>query len=150
MTEHPMLDRIRPAVELGRAGDHETARTQLTELWEEAAGDRWARCAIAHYLADLQVETEDELDWDLRALESADPEDEATEGMLASLHLNLADDYRRLGHAAKAEEHLGIARARLGVLGDDAYGDLMRGAVGHVTAALAAGSTKRLVTNPSS
>jgi hypothetical protein len=150
MTEHPLLDKIHPAVELGRAGDHETARAQLTALWAEADGDRWARCAIAHYLADVQDETEDELSWDLRALESADPADAATAGMLPSLHLNLADDYRRLGETAKAEEHLAVVRAHLGVLGDDAYGDLVRRAVEHVTAALAAGNTERLPSNPSS
>ncbi len=72
-----------------------------------------------------------------------------TAGMLSSLHLSLADDYRRLGETSKAEEHLGVARANLGALGADAYGDLVRGAVEHVTAALAAGSTARLETNPS-
>jgi hypothetical protein len=77
-------------------------------------------------------------------------EDATTAGMLPSLHLSLADDYRRLGETGKAEEHLGIARANLGVLGADAYGDLLRDAVEHVTAALAAGSTARLETNPSS
>ncbi|GAB2649783.1 hypothetical protein [Kribbella swartbergensis] len=61
----------------------------------------------------------------------------------------MADDYRRLGETAKAEEHLSAARARLDVLGDDAYGDLVRKAVEHVTAALAAGSTRRLESNPS-
>lgn len=150
-----LLDKITAAVELGRTGEPETARTRLTELWEEAGDDQFARCTVAHYLADLQAETADELTWDLRALQAAGVAEPAegvpfTVGaMLPSLHLNLADDYRRLGDAAKAEEHLGIARAHLGVLGDDAYGDLMRGAVEHVTAALAAGSTEGLASNPS-
>jgi hypothetical protein len=118
-------------------------------LWDEAADDRQSRCAIAHFLADVQDETEDELTWDLRALESADPADETTAGMLPSLHLSLADDYRRLGEKAKAEEHLAVARAHIGVLGDDAYGDLVRGALEHVTTALAAGNTERLPSHPS-
>jgi hypothetical protein len=131
------------------ATDRETTRAQLNALWDEAVDDRQSRCAIAHFLADVQDETEDELTWDLRALESADPGDETTAGMMPSLHLSLADDYRRLGDTARAEEHLAVARTHLGVLGDDAYGDLVRGAVDHVTAALAAGNTDRLPSNPS-
>jgi hypothetical protein len=138
------LEQITAAVELGRGGDREEARKRLTALWAEAE-DRQTRCVIAHFLADVQDETEDELSWDLRALENAE-----VEQWLPSLHLSLADDYRRLGAAAKAEEHLGVARTHLGLLGDDAYGDLIRGAVGHVAEALAAGSVERLATNPSS
>jgi hypothetical protein len=134
----------------GQAGDREAVRARLSALWEEAADDRQSRCAIAHFLADVQDDTEDELTWDLRALEAADPADPTTQGMLPSLHLSLADDYRRLGETSKAEEHLAVARANLGVLGADDYGDLLRDAVEHVTAALAAGSTARLETNPSS
>jgi hypothetical protein len=54
-----------------------------------------------------------------------------------------------LGETAKAQEHLSEARARLGVLADDAYGDVIRSGVEHVAAALAAGSTRRLESNPS-
>ena len=101
------LEEITAAVELGRAGDREAARTQLTALWG-ACDDRQTRCAIAHYLADVQDETEDELSWDLRALENVDDD-----GWLPSLHLNLADDYRRLARTQLAEEHLSVARAHL-------------------------------------
>ncbi|MFI7062919.1 hypothetical protein ACIBL3_18200 [Kribbella sp. NPDC050124] len=139
------LEQITAAVEAGRAGDRESARNQLARLWD-TADDRRTRCAIAHYLADVQDDTEDELVWDLRALEEVDPADA---GMLPSLYLNLADDYRRLGDAARAEEHLSASRARLDLLADDAYGDVIRGGVDHVAAALAAGSTRRLETNPS-
>jgi hypothetical protein len=138
------LEEITAAVELGRAGDRETARTQLTALWE-ACDDRQTRCAIAHYLADVQDETEDELSWDLRALEYMEDV-----GWLPSLHLNLADDYRRLSQAALAEEHLSAARAHLSGLPEGAYGDLVRSGVEHVAEAVAAGSVRRLETNPSS
>jgi hypothetical protein len=83
------LEEITAAVELGRGGEREVARQRLAALWE-GAGAGQTRCAIAHYLADVQDETADELVWDLRALE--DVEDD---GWLPSLHLNLADDYRR-------------------------------------------------------
>ncbi|WP_202865722.1 hypothetical protein [Kribbella turkmenica] len=123
-----------------RAGDR---RIQLSDLWEKAADDRQSRCAIAHYLADVQDETVAELAWDLRALEYAEDEN-----WLPSLHVNLADDYRRLGDTAKAEEHLEAARTRLRLLADDAYGELMRSAVEHVAQALAERSTRRLETSP--
>jgi hypothetical protein len=137
------LEEITAAVELGRAGDREAARTQLTALWE-ACDDRQTRCAIAHYLADVQDETEDELSWDLRALENVDDD-----GWLPSLHLNLADDYRRLARTQLAEEHLSIARAHLFGLPEGGYGDLIRSGVENVAEALAAGSVRRLETNPS-
>jgi len=150
------LDEITAAVALGRQGERDAARSRLTELWAEAGEDQFARCMVAHYLADLQDETADELTWDLRALEAAGAA-EPTEGvpftveaMLPSLHVNLADDYRRLGQVAEARRHLAVAQDRLGVLGDDAYGDLIRGAVEHVSDALAAGRTERLESNPSS
>ncbi|MEV0288275.1 MULTISPECIES: hypothetical protein [unclassified Kribbella] len=136
------LEQITAAV---AAGDRETTRTQLSALWEQAADDSQSRCVIAHFLADVQDETADELAWDLRALELAEDEH-----WLPSLHLSLADDYRRLGDTSRAGEHLSAARDRLGLLGDDAYGDVIRGGVDHVAAALAAGSTGRLETNPSS
>jgi hypothetical protein len=138
------LEEITAAVSLGQAGDRETARAQLTALWD-AVDDRQTRCAIAHYLADVQDETSDELDWDLRALEVV--EDTA---WLPSLHLNLADDYRRLAQPLQADEHLQLARKHLHLLPADGYGELIRSAVDHVAEALAAGNTDRLPSNPSS
>jgi hypothetical protein len=128
------------------SGDRDTTRTRLSALWEQAADDHRSRCAIAHYLADVQDDTNDELVWDLRALAEVDPADT---GMLPSLHLNLADDYRRLGDTGKAHEHLAEARANLHVLGADGYADVIRGGIDHVAEALAAGSTLRLASSPS-
>ncbi|MER7250539.1 hypothetical protein [Kribbella sp. NPDC000426] len=137
------LEEITAAVALGGAGDREAARTQLTALWEKV-DDRQTRCAIAHYLADVQDETEDELTWDLRALEVVEDLQ-----WLPSLHLNLADDYRRLAQSPQAEEHLQLARQHLHLLPADGYGELIRSAVDHVAEALAAGNTQRLPSNPS-
>jgi hypothetical protein len=137
------LEEITAAVELGHSGDRTAARTRLTALWE-ACDDRQTRCAIAHYLADVQDDTEDELFWDLRALEVVEDT-----GWLPSLHLNLADDYRRLAQPQKAEEHLSVAREHLPGLPDDGYGDMIRSGVQHVADALAAGCVRRLETNPS-
>jgi hypothetical protein len=137
------LEEITAAVSLGQAGDREAARAQLTALWD-AVDDRQTRCAIAHYLADVQDETEDELAWDLRALDMVEDQQ-----WLPSLHLNLADDYRRLSDTVRAEEHLQLARKHLHLLPADSYGELIRSAIDHVTEALTAGHIRPLHSNPS-
>ena len=63
---------------------------------------------------------------------------------MPSLYLSLAEDHRRLGHADRAHEFLEKARATSHTLGDDAYGELVRGAMGKVSRALAEGSTESL------
>ncbi|MFB6397145.1 hypothetical protein [Polymorphospora lycopeni] len=153
---------IAAAVELGRSGQKVQARDTLTALWDQigATGDALHRCTLAHHLADLQDTTEAELRWDERALAAvADLTDERAkryhsslhvQGFLPSLHLSLADDHRRLGNTALAREHLTTARSLVEHLPDDPYGDTIRGGIQHVTRALAAGSTHRLASHPSS
>ncbi|GAB2919046.1 hypothetical protein GCM10027280_02600 [Micromonospora polyrhachis] len=136
------------AVELGRAGQTGPAREQLTALWERigADGDPFHRCVVAHYLADLQDDPADELAWNLRALEAVDTlTDErvrqhhdslAVRGFLPSLHLNLVEDYRRLGQLDQAREHLTRAQESLSALGEDDYGDMIRDGVRQAAEAL--------------
>lgn len=155
----PLLARVGAAIRLGTDGDRAAARDQLAALWEEAAGDPVSRCTIAHHLADLQETTEAELVWDLRALDAVGEvtdqrlgqvqENLRVRALLPSLHLNLADDYRRLSRQEPALEQIAAARRHLDELAHDAYGDLVRGGVDRVAAALAAGSTERLESNPS-
>jgi len=137
------LEEITAAVEAGRGGDREAARTRLTALWEEI-DDPATRCVIAHFLADVQDATEDELSWDLRALELV-----SDDQWLPSLHLSLADDYRRLSRTEEAREHLAAAEANLSKLPAGDYRDLIRSGFEHVAEALAAGSVQQLETNPS-
>ncbi|MEU8223921.1 hypothetical protein [Kribbella sp. NPDC048915] len=138
------LAEITAAAEAGRSGDRETARTRLTELWNEI-DDPATRGVIAHFLADVQDETADELTWDLKALELV-----SDDGWLPSLHLSLADDYRRLSEFSKAEEHLAAAATNLDRLPEGGYGDVIRSGFAHVSEALKARSAHRLETNPSS
>jgi hypothetical protein len=63
---------------------------------------------------------------------------------MPSLYLSLADDHRRLGDANRAHEFLGKARATSDALGDDSYGELVRGALDKVSRALAEGSEQCL------
>lgn len=161
MPDQTMMS-IVAAVELGRSGQKVQARDTLTELWEQigAAGDAFHRCTLAHYLADLQDTTEAELMWDERALAAvSDLTDERAQqyisslqvqGFLPSLHLNLADDHRRLNNTAMARRHLTTARDLVEHLPDDEYGEMIRGGIQNVARALAAGSTQRLDSHPSS
>jgi len=139
--------------------DAHSARTQLEALWRTvgAGGDPLHRCTIGHYLADLCDDAAEALTWDVRALDAADSltDDRAqahhptltVEGFYPSLHLNLADNYRRLGSLDAAHNHLAEAQSRLGVLTDAAYRQVVEDGVEHVTAALKAGSTARLPTH---
>ena len=147
-----VMTAIGAAVEGGRAGDKVQAREALTRLWEQvgSAGDPLHRCSIAHYLADLQDAVEDELLWDQRAMAAVvDLKDERAQrfhqslqvrGFLPSLHLNLADDYRRIGDRDRAEHHVEAARELTDELPSDDYGSMLRGAIGQVAELLEAGS----------
>jgi hypothetical protein len=120
---------------------------QLQRLWAQIgpAGDPLQRVALAHYMADLQDSGADSLTWDLRALEAADAL--PVPGYQPSLHLNVADGYRRVGDFDAASRHLDIARSHLGALDNDRYGQTIRSGIDHVAEALTSGSTERLLSN---
>ncbi|MGK5518907.1 hypothetical protein ACSNN9_06065 [Micromonospora sp. URMC 107] len=144
------------ALELGRAGDRSAARDALTELWDRVGdtGDALHRCTIAHHLADLQESVADEVTWDRRALAAvADLSDERVQrhhaslqvrAFLPSLHLNLADGYRRAGEVARARHHLTVAAPLAAELPDDGYGTMIRDAIARVTGLLDTGSREPL------
>ncbi|GIF05019.1 tetratricopeptide repeat protein [Actinoplanes siamensis] len=138
--DDPILARIGQAVELhhGR-GEPAAARDLFARIWAEIGGeqaDPLHVCVLAHSMADVQDDVEQELLWDQRALAAAGRiTDErvaragvplSVAGLYPSLHLNLADCHRKLGDPRSAREHLEQARAGLGALGDDHYGRLIR------------------------
>jgi hypothetical protein len=53
-------------------------------------------------------------------------------GLYPSLHLNLAECYRKLGDLPRAREHLGEAQNTIDALGDDEYGRLIRNGLAQV------------------
>ncbi|WP_200300962.1 hypothetical protein [Streptomyces adelaidensis] len=143
-----MMTRIGQVVMLHHAGDREEARDRFLKLWAEIGedGDPLHRCTLAHYMADTQDDPDDELAWDLRALSAAD---ELTDGRVAehhdglavrafypSLHLNLAADYAKLTRHEAARSHLRLARAAVGTLSDDGYGDGIRSALARLESRL--------------
>jgi hypothetical protein len=155
--EDDVMARVIAAVQRGQGGERRRARQELEAMWvevERGGGDDFHRCVIAHFVADLQEDDRAELMWDERALAAVDgvSDERAREfheslqvrGFMPSLYLSVADDHRRLGDASRAQEFIVKARATSDALGDDAYGELVRGALDKVSRALAEGSTVRL------
>ncbi|GGK81788.1 tetratricopeptide repeat protein [Mangrovihabitans endophyticus] len=153
MVTDPTLARIGEAAQLHHhQGQRDAARRLLSQIWDEIGGEHGNAlhvCVLAHTMADVQDDVHQELLWDHRALTAADLlTDERTAqagvavpvaGLYPSLHLNLADCYRRIGDLDRAREHLHHAQAGIDVLGDDEYGQLIRSGLSTLT---------RQLTNP--
>ncbi|MEV0294680.1 hypothetical protein [Nocardia sp. NPDC050710] len=154
MTGDATMNAITEAVALGHAGHRDAARSALGELWTSLGphGDPLHRCTLAHYLADLQEDAAQALAWDIRAIDAADAvSNERAEqydpaldvrGFYPSLHLNLADNYRRLASFDAAQREVDAARATLHTLGEDGYGTTIRTALDGVEAAIRARNTR--------
>lgn len=141
MTADPTMTRIGQGVELHHhRGQREAARELFAQIWDDIGGEQGDPlhvCVLAHSMADVQDDVHQELMWDLRALAVAGQiTDErvaragvplSVAGLYPSLHLNLSECYRKLGDLGRAREHLQQARAGIGALGDDAYGQLIKG-----------------------
>jgi hypothetical protein len=141
MITDPTLARIGQAVELhhGR-GRRKAAHHFFAQIWEEIGGEQGDPlhvCVLAHSMADVQDDVHQELFWDQRAMAAADllTDDRVAQagvtlsvaGLYPSLHLNLAECYRKLGDLGRAREHLEGAQAGISALGDDEYGRLIKG-----------------------
>jgi hypothetical protein len=136
---------ITDAVALGHQGDKDTARKTLEGLWQTIGpqGDPLHRCTLAHYLADLHDDPAVALGWDIRALDAAGclDGDRAkqyhaaldVQAFYPSLHLNLAENYRKLGSFTAAESEISQARGRLSALTEGPYGDSIRAALEQVS-----------------
>lgn len=156
----PTMEAIGRAVTAGRSGDIASARKDLLSLWSAigVTGDPLHRCALAHYVADLYDDPGEALAWDIRALDAADAVTEQRvqdhhadlhiAGFYPSLHLNLADNYRRLGSFETATEHIRAAEAHAPSLSQDPYGDLLRTAIREVAAAITRKDTARRTSAP--
>lgn len=156
----PMMDAIGKAITEGRSGNIDSACGQLLDLWKVIGGngDPFHRCTLAHYFAELCTDPAQALAWDVRALDAADAVTERRvqehhaslhiAGFYPSLHLNLADSYRRLGSFEAAQEHIDAARERSSALAPDSYGELMRAAIDKMTTAVENRDTAVLASAP--
>ena len=143
----PILAGVGDAIALTR-DEPARARAKLAALWAAVGehGDALHRCAIAHAMADVCESVDDELVWDLRALDAGVLLDDArleaagmaasVEGLMSSLHLNLADVYRRLGNAAKSREHVAASNAAIASLAGDGYTEMVKTALSRITFSL--------------
>ncbi|MER7893796.1 tetratricopeptide repeat protein [Micromonospora sp. NPDC094482] len=151
MQEQPMINdatlaRINQGVQLHHhQGQREAARDLFAQIWDEIGGERGDPlhvCVLAHSMADVQDDVHQELIWDQRALAAVDLLTDArlaqagvpmsVAGLYPSLHLNLGECYRKLGDLDRAREYLQCARAGIGALGDDEYGQLIKGGLDRV------------------
>jgi hypothetical protein len=132
-----IMGRIGVAIAASQKGQRSDARAAFAEIWAEIddGGDPLHRCVLAHHMADVQDDPREELVWDLRALEAAlsvtDGRAAAAgatlpvDGFYPSLHLNLGEDYRKLGDIAQARRHLDLGRQAAVFLGDDPYSSMI-------------------------
>ncbi|MFD4754284.1 hypothetical protein [Streptomyces sp. NPDC058426] len=156
----PTMEAIGQAVTEGRTGNTLSARQKLLNLWSVigVTGDPLHRCSVAHYLADLYEDPAQALAWDVRALDAAGAMTEqraqkhhaslSIAGFYPSLHLNLADNYRRLGSFDAATDHINAAKEHAPNLRQDAYGALLRTAVDEVAEAISQRDTTKRPSAP--
>jgi hypothetical protein len=135
----PTMTEILAARARFRSGDRDGARNRLETIWSRIRADPAPihEVFLSHYMADVQAAAADELPWDLRALSAAQRGVDADAprqsdavstitAFMPSLHLNLAEDYLRLGDLARSKEHLARARPFASDLADDSYGQCIR------------------------
>jgi hypothetical protein len=132
----PDWESVVHAVQVALSGDRDEGRSLLEACWESTSSDDHAqRCVLAHYLADVQDDLEDEIRWDESALADYSSVGEgdlaaigipSATGLAPSLHLNLGDGYLRRGDVVAARRELEAGLACVGALGDDGYGALVR------------------------
>ncbi|MDH4442230.1 MAG: hypothetical protein QE284_17820 [Rhizobium sp.] len=67
------MAKIMAAIELVYAGDPGQAQAEFHSIWSSIGQDPDALhvCVLSHFMADLQEDVLQELDWDLRALDAA-------------------------------------------------------------------------------
>ncbi|MGJ0117814.1 hypothetical protein ACQ7HM_01280 [Williamsia sp. MIQD14] len=161
----PIMDRIVGAVGAHRVDRDPRHRAALVDLWSEitAGGDPFHRCVLAHHLADMVDDPAQALMWDVRALDAADVLDDAcaqehhvslqVAAFYPSLHLNIADNLRRLGSFDAAADHLDAARARAGALADlgpehSGYVEMMTTLIDDIGAMIGTRSSEARATHP--
>lgn len=136
------MTRLGEAQQRALAGDRSEARALFITIWDGIGGedgDPLHVVTLAHWMADVQDEPADELEWDLRALRAADRlTDERARrhhasldvrGFYPSLHLNAAAAYTKLRDHEAARAHLAKAEDTLPDLPEGGYGAFVRAGI---------------------
>lgn len=144
MSEDSIMREIQAAIATLQGGARNEARQALADIWAKIQHDPMPlhECTLAHFMADAQDELQDELKWDQRALAAAirctDAEAKGHHDSLSiaafmpSLHLNLGDDYLRLGDRVACQRHLAAGIAASADLPDTPYANMIRGGLGRL------------------
>ena len=138
------------AIGVALAGDREGGRELLAACWRgTAVPDAAQRCVLAHYLADVQDELDDEVAWDEAALTAfADVAETelapigipSARALEPSLHLNLGDGYRRQGRFEDARAQADAGEVVAYLLPDDGYGQMISTGLARLQARLLSSS----------
>lgn len=146
--DDPIMSTIAQVQQDALRGHREQAAAAYELLWTRVEHGRpLHRISVAHYLADLQDDPLDELQWDQRALEAAaevdplDPDAAAVAPLRASLHTNTARVLYRLGRLDDAHHQLEAARTAVEILPEDGYGRLVRSQIDALGAELSGQQT---------
>ena len=143
--------RIQAAIALLHGGDRAGARAAFERIWSEihADPDPLHACTLCHFMADAQDDVAAELEWDLRALAAAERVSRerardhhpslSIQSFFPSLHLNLGDDYLRLGDLDNAARHAAAAQAVLADLPETELGGMIRGGIERLVSRLSEG-----------
>lgn len=110
------------AIQLG-GKDRAAGRERFRQLWGSLEpNDKAGRLVLAHFIADLQDDVDDEVRWDEIALDNVDGVSDAdvqalnpaftVRALVPSLQLNLADGYRRQCRFDDAERALAASVAQ--------------------------------------
>lgn len=134
-----LMDDLHSAIVVAQTGDHSEARRLFTEIVPRLGDDAGKNCILAHYMADVQDSVADELLWDLRSLHHLKQvtEDQIevlgsslrTKGFYASIYLNIANCYMKLGERDQLIKYLDLADASCDLLDQDEYGNFIRSRV---------------------
>ncbi len=139
MLDDPIMAAIQAAITTLQSGARSDARQEFAAIWAtiEHNPRPLHECTLAHFMADAQDDLQGELAWDQRALAAAlrcaDAEAQehhdslAVAAFLPSLHLNLGDDYLRLGDRVACQRHLEAGVAASSNLPDTPYASMIRG-----------------------
>ena len=122
-------------------GDAVAAGALFRQAWDARRDDYEASIA-AHFLARHQPSLNESLYWNRVAAEHAEAvPDERAKPLLASLYLNLADNYAALGDSAKAIIVAEQGVAALQFLPADGYRDFVSRGLQRVRARIAQGAS---------
>lgn len=110
-------------------GQPEIAKRLFQEAWDYSTTD-FEKFTAAHFVARHQPTTEDKLNWDLIALESAmNITDVNMNASYPSLYLNIGKCYEELADFIRAKENYERAYAHIDFLPENGYGKMIRSGI---------------------